>query len=251
MSLSLPWTFVACALQLRELIAWTAVCLPWVPHAGLSWSRSGPLDPGALAGWTDEQLVTHFQEGHRLAFEVLVRRYQNVAFTVCKRYLRNPEAAEETAQEVFISLFRKLHEFRGESSFKSWFYKVLTNHCHNRHKAGVRRREKAHDSIDTPEQPDDDKPRTRELSDLKLSPEEALEERQRQAILEKALEGVGEEARMILLLREGQGMAYEEIGEALQLNAGTVKSRLHRARAELKERVDRLMGLARPARDGI
>lgn len=248
MSISLPWSFLVCPLILRELFAWRRVSLLWEPWTGLSWSKVSAPAPAALAGWTDEQLVTHFQEGHRVAFEVLVRRYQNVAFTVCKRYLGNPEAAEETAQEVFISLFRKLHEFRGESTFKSWFYKVLTNHCHNRHKAGVRRREKAHDSLDTPESPDDEKSRTRELSDQKLTPEELLEERQRQAILEKALEGVGEEARMILLLREGQGMAYEDIGEALQLNAGTVKSRLHRARAELKERVDRLMGSSKPAR---
>ena len=193
-----------------------------------------------MGGISDEMLVSRWQEGDRQAFEALVRRYQHVAFTVCQRYLHNPQVAEETAQDVFISLYRKLHEFRGESSFKSWFYRVLTNHCHNRHKAGQRRRESLHDSIDTPDNPDDDHKPGRELKDPAPNAERLMEDAQRQALIERALQALGEEARMILLLREGQGMAYEDIGAALQLNPGTVKSRLHRARVDLKLAVDRL-----------
>lgn len=196
-------------------------------------------------GISDELLVSRWQEGDRQAFEALVRRYQHVAFTVCQRYLHNPQVAEETAQDVFVALYRKLHEFRGESSFKSWFYRVLTNHCHNRHKAGQRRRESQHDSIDAPDPRDEDKKNVRELADPGQNADQLMEDAQRQALIEKALQSLGEEARMILLLREGQGMAYEDIGAALQLNAGTVKSRLHRARADLKAAVDRMTAGAR------
>lgn len=213
---------------------------PWITLHAMG--TSSPAAASAMNGWTDEQLVARWQDGDRQAFELLVRRYQHVAFTVCHRYLRNPQIAEETAQDVFLSLYRKLGDFRNESSFKSWFYRVLTNHCHNRHKAGTRRREQQHDSIDTPADPDDERGRIKELKDPNPTSDQVLEEAQRQALIERALQAVGEEARMILLLREGQGMAYEDIGAALNLNAGTVKSRLFRARAELKAAVDRLRG---------
>lgn len=219
--------------------------------SGLLWQVS-ELGAGTrnVGGLTDELLVSRWQEGDRMAFEALVRRYQHVAYTVCFRYLRNPQSAEETAQDVFVSLFRKLHEFRGESSFKSWFYRVLTNHCHNRHKAGVRRAEQRHDSIDAPREPDDEHSGRTELPDQSPDPETRLVESQRQALIDASLADIGDEARLILLLREGQGMAYEDIADALRLNPGTVKSRIHRARAELKAAVERRMASAGISRLG-
>ena len=188
---------------------------------------------------SDEELVRLFQEGDRYAFEMLVRRYQNLAFTVCRRYLNNPEVAEETAQDVFVNLYRKLHKFRGESSFKSWFYRVLVNHCHNKHKALVRRKQHLHDSIDA-HVSDDERSRPVELVDGGLDPEARLSAQRQQEQIEEALQRIGEEGRMVLLLREGQGMTYEEIAEALSIRVGTVKSRIHRARAELKTQIEKM-----------
>lgn len=215
---------------------------PWELLGGFSVYFSGRTSRATgveVQGLTDERLVELFQQGDRHAFEVLVRRYQNLAYTVCRRYLNNAELAEETAQDVFINLYRKLDRFRGEASFKSWFYKVLVNHCHNRHKALVRRKHHLHDSIDA-RSTDDERSRPRELVDDRPDPEETLNEQRQQELLEEALRSLGEEGRMILLLREGQGLAYEDIAEALNVRVGTVKSRIHRARADLKAQVERL-----------
>jgi RNA polymerase sigma-70 factor (ECF subfamily) len=218
-------------------------CWELLFRAGVFLSQSSQSSRGASAtGVTDEQLVAMWQEGNRQAFEALVRRYQHLAFTVCRRYLANDQQAEETAQDVFVNLYRKLGQFRGDASFKSWFYKVLVNHCHNRRKAGMRRREHLHDSLDTPRDRDDPDGRPADLPDPKLDPEHALSELQRQQLIERALQSLDDEERMVLLLREGQGLAYEEIAESLGLALGTVKSRIHRARADLKHEVDRLTG---------
>jgi len=199
----------------------------------------------SASGLSDERLVSLFQDGDRQAFEMLVQRYQNLAFTVCRRYLGNDQLAEETAQDVFVSLYRNLGKFRGDASFKSWFYRVVVNHCRNRHKALSRRKHGLHDSIDA-QSGDEDRGRPRDLVDGKPDPEEALDARMARQLVERALETLGEEGRMILLLREGQGLAYEEIADMLGLRVGTVKSRIHRARAQLKRAVERLSQGSRP-----
>ena len=203
-----------------------------------------------VQGMSDERLVALFQDGDRQAFEMLVRRYQNLAFTIARRYLGSNELAEETAQDVFISLYRNLSKFRGDSSFKSWFYRVVVNHCRNRHKALERRRHRQHDSIDGGA--DDDQHRPRELVDHGPDPEQALGAVREQAMIERALEALGEQARMVLLLREAQGLSYDEISAILGVPAGTVKSRIHRARADLKREVERLSkGKAGQRRTGV
>ncbi len=191
-----------------------------------------------VVGPSDEHLVALFKNGDRKAFELLVRRYQNLAFTIARRYLGNSELAEETAQDVFISLYRNLGKFRGDASFKSWFYRVVVNHCRNRHKALDRRRHHRHDSIDGAD--GDDERRPRELVDKGPDPEHALNAVREQAMIERALESLSEQARLVLLLREGQGLSYDEIAAILGIRAGTVKSRIHRARADLKRAVARL-----------
>ncbi len=196
---------------------------------------AGPVRGGGLS---DERLVALFQNGDRQAFEALVRRYQNLAFTVCRRYLGSDELAEETAQDVFIGLYRNLGKFRGEASFKSWFYRVLVNRCRNRHKAMTRRKHHLHDSIDAGTGNDRTKPR--DLVDQRPDPECALEALREQQLINQALEALGEQARMVLLLREGQGLSYDDIAATLGVRAGTVKSRIHRARADLKREVERL-----------
>ncbi len=197
-------------------------------------------------GVSDERLVELFKDGDRHAFELLVRRYQNLAFTLAMRYLGSAELAEETAQDVFISVYRNLGKFRGEASFRSWFYRVVVNHCRNRYKALERRRHRQHDSIDGV--PRDGATRPVDLVDQGMDPEQALDAFRERVLIEQALAKLGEQARMVLLLREGEGLSYDEIARILGVREGTVKSRIHRARAELKRAVARLSKVSRGSR---
>lgn len=192
----------------------------------------------ATSSYPDERLVADFQGGDRQAFEILVRRYQDRAFSFCLRFLGNRERAEEVAQEAFVRMYEHLGDFRGEASFSSWFYRVMTNHCRNSQRSAARRFDRRHDSIDAPRSEEDDRPM--ELPDPKAGVEEQLREHERQRLLQQALEKLEPDERLILLLREVEGQTYEEVAAATQLPLGTVKSRIFRARAALKVQVERL-----------
>lgn len=230
----------------------TAGAMPLPPFLGGLWELfsgfvvllSVAVGAGGASGYADEQLVADFQRGDRRAFDTLVIRYQDRAFRFCLRYMGNREVAEEVAQEAFVRIYQNLHTFRGDSSFTSWFYRVVGNHCKNRVKSAARRKERYHDSIDAPRSDDDD--RGMELPDRGPDPEDLLGRRQRQSAIETALAGLDPDDRALLILRELEQQSYEEIGAALELPLGTVKSRIFRARQALKDAAQRLMGEGRP-----
>ena len=236
----------------------------WRPASGLAGPRATlPIPPistlwelfsstivlvfAALVGgaqshhtYSDEDLVSDFRRGDRRAFDALVIRYQDKAFRFCLRYMGNRERAEEVAQETFVRVYRNLGSFRGDSSFSSWFYAVMHNHCRNRVKAATRRKERQHDSIDAPRSEED--PRGMELPDRGPGPEGLVGARERRGLIETAMAHLEPEQRALLILRELEGQSYEEISDALDVPLGTVKSRIYRARQALKQRVQRQMG---------
>lgn len=212
----------------RELFRAAAVSLFAVAVGGAQPHRS----------YSDERLVEDFRAGDRRSFDALVIRYQDRAFHFCLRYMGNRERAEEVAQETFVRVYQNLSSFRGESSFSSWFYSVMANHCKNRVASAVRRKERFHDSIDAPRSEDDD--RGMDLPDARPDAEGLLGARERQRLVEQTLAVLDPDDRAILILRELEGQSYEEIAAALDLPLGTVKSRIYRARQALKDRVTEL-----------
>ncbi|MEQ1507596.1 MAG: sigma-70 family RNA polymerase sigma factor [Myxococcota bacterium] len=179
---------------------------------------------------TDSELVRRFKEGDRSAFGEIVRRYKDRVFTLCVRWMGDREIAEDVAQDVFLALFRSLGGFRGDAQLSTWVYRVVINHCKNRRLYRRRRHHESHEPLEG--EPTDDGP-TRQLAHDGPGTDAPLHADEASAVLQAALDQLDEEQRQIIVLREVQDLSYEEIADLLELPRGTVKSRLHRARAEL------------------
>lgn len=187
----------------------------------------------------DKELVRAFNDGNRLAFETLVVRHQGRVYAVCLRTLGSPIRAEEAAQEVLVKVYRHLGRFRGDSKFTTWLYRVALNHCRNVQAYRARRHEKRHDSLDADLESEDGSTRKRELASEGPDAEDQLLTSERLVIMREELAKLDPIWKEILILRDVEGLSYEEIGQTLDLAAGTVKSRIHRARGELKVRLTR------------
>ncbi len=190
-------------------------------------------------GAEDAELIQAFLGGDRGAFERLAARHQNKVFGMCFRLLGSRSLAEEAAQEVLVKVYKNLHRFRGESRFSTWLYRVTLNHCRNVQAYRARRHEKRHDSLDADREDAEGNTRKRELADGGPDAEDELLKQERLEMLRVELAQLDPIWKEILVLRDVEGRSYEEIGEALELPPGTVKSRLHRARSQLKQRLGR------------
>jgi RNA polymerase sigma-70 factor (ECF subfamily) len=184
----------------------------------------------------EHELIERLRRRDEAAFNVFVLTYQERVFRLLLRMLGDRAEAEDLAQEVFISIFKAIEGFRGESQLSTWVYRVAANHCRNRIKYLARRRrhlggefdeeiEVGKDVAGAPQRP--------------TAPDRLLEARETESTLQAGLLALDEEQRELLVLREVEHLSYEEIMEILGLPEGTVKSRLHRARAALREHIER------------
>ena len=186
----------------------------------------------------DGELVERFCRGERTAFDELVSRYQSRIYSLCLRWLGESELAEETAQDVFVAAFRALPGFRGESSFSTWIFRVAVNHCRNARMHRTRRAWGRHESFEG--NPDDDEGAVRQLADDDApQADRGLHRREAGVLVREALAELDDEHRQVLILRDVEDLAYEDIADILDLPRGTVKSRIHRARAELAQKLAR------------
>ena len=192
-----------------------------------------------LAGPTDAELVERFKRGDRDAFHEIVVRYQDRVHTLCFRWLGDPATAEETAQDVFLALFRSLGNFRGDASLSTWVFKVTLNHCKNKRLHRARRGWGRTESLGP--RPEDEGPE-RQVADEGPGADAGAQSREARALVGAALEKLDDDHRQILLLRDVEDLSYEEIADILELPRGTVKSRIHRARAELASILARKIG---------
>jgi RNA polymerase sigma-70 factor (ECF subfamily) len=196
------------------------------------------VQEGAGGADPDAEAVRRARGGDPGAFEQLVVAHQRRVFNVAYRILGDREEAIELAQEVFIQAHRSLGQFRGEARFGSWLLAITVNQCRNRLKLWQRRARSKHDSLSEPIGEEGSSLR-RELPDPAPSAIETLEGRQLEDLVRSELQQVDEEYRTVLVLREVQGVAYEEIARMLGVPIGTVKSRLHRGRTELRDLIRR------------
>jgi RNA polymerase sigma-70 factor (ECF subfamily) len=165
------------------------------------------------------------------AFEDFVTRHQHRVFAVAYRMLGNRAEAEEAAQEVFLRVHRAIADFRGEARLSTWLYAITSRLCLTRLGSGERRY--AHGRGDDGA--------LEELASPEADAVTALERREQQAALRRAIAELPDDRRLLVVLRDLEGLSYEEIAEALDLTLGTVRSRLHRARLELKEKLEKLL----------
>jgi len=198
------------------------------------WKRRRKAKPKVID--QDQELIGRFLAGDEGAFNRLVLSYQNRVYGLCWRMMSNSEEAEEVAQEVFITVYKSLPDFRGDSRFSTWLYRVTVNHCKNRMKYLGRRKYYQSESFDGPVETEEGE-MVKQIADEHLDPLDRLEQKETQALVQKKLNELEEEQKAVLLLRDIEGLSYQEIAEILDLREGTVKSRIHRARLELKEKL--------------
>lgn len=167
-------------------------------------------------------------DGDVNAFEHLVQAYEKNIYNLALRTLGNPQDAEDVTQEAFLKAYRSLSCFRGDSKFSVWLYRIVSNLCLDQLRAKSRRPSQSLTVEDDEGEIDE-----LEIPDEHFSPEKLLDRKLTRESVQRGLASLPDESRQILLLREIQGLSYEEIGLALDLEPGTVKSRIFRARKRL------------------
>ncbi len=183
----------------------------------------------------ERELIERLKRHDEAAFNTFVLRYQERVFRLLLRMLGDRAEAEDLAQEVFISIFKAIDGFRGDSQLSTWVYRVAANHCRNRLKYLTRRRRKLTEAYD--EQSED--ATVVPGADRPDAPDQLLEAQQTEHFLQAGLLTLDEEQRELIVLREVEHLSYDEIMAITGLPEGTVKSRLHRARAALREHIEK------------
>ena len=176
----------------------------------------------------EAEVIRRVQTGDGNAFEALVTAYEKNVYNLALRMTGNAQDAEDVAQEAFLKAYNSLDSFRGESKFSVWLYRIVSNLC-----LDFLRRQKRRPASSLSVEDDEGEETQLDIPDVSQSPEELLERRLTREAVRQGLAQLPAEQRQILLLREIQGLSYEEIGQALSLEPGTVKSRIFRARKRL------------------
>jgi RNA polymerase sigma-70 factor, ECF subfamily len=184
----------------------------------------------------DQQLVERVQKGDKRAFDLLVLKYQHKIFAVISRFIRDHAEVQDVAQDAFIKAYRALPNFRGESAFYTWMYRIAINTAKN-YLVARNRRPPASDV---------------ELDDAEFytgsdamhemnTPERNLLRDELQTVIDQAFRELPEDLRMAVTLREIEGMSYEEIAETMDCPIGTVRSRIFRAREAIDKKIQPLI----------
>jgi len=197
----------------------------------------------------DQELIAELRAGSEMAFTTLLAAYERPIFNFVYRLLEDPEDAADVTQEVFLKVFRNICEFRGECSLKTWLYRITVHEASNRRRWFFRHRRRE-TSLDERQEG------TPAVADVLADPQEDQFEQvlrmERRKALEHALSQIQTSFRTAVVLRDIEGLSYEEVAEVLQVPVGTVKSRILRGREALKQKLralvaDRSAAVLRPA----
>ena len=196
-----------------------------------SLNLSSSLTPEQEASLEDHRLISGLQAGEESAYERLIERFQAPVYNLAWRLLSDPSDASDVVQEVFLKVFRNIEHFRGDSTLRTWVYRIAVNESHNRrrwlfrHRRGETGLDDAFEESETREKP---------LMDSGETPFDFTMNREAQLLLEEGLGAINPVFRAALVLREIEDMSYDEIAEILEVSIGTVKSRIMRGREALR-----------------
>ena len=192
----------------------------------------------------DQQLVERVQRGDKGAFDLLVAKYQRKIFRLLSRLIRDPAEVEDVAQEAFVKAYRALPNFRGESAFYTWLYRIAINTAKN-HLVSQGRRAPTSTEADIEEaETFDDGEHLRDLN----TPDSMLLSKQVAEAVNRAIEQLPEDLRTAIVLREIEGLSYEEIAESMNCPIGTVRSRIFRAREAIAQELKPVLDTAKDKR---
>lgn len=189
------------------------------------------LTPEQETALEDHRLMEGLRAADETAYEELIQRFQTPVYNLAWRLLNDPADASDVVQEVFLKIFRNVGNFRGDSTLRTWVYRIAVNESHNRrrwlfrHRRGETGIEEIFEDSETREKP---------LMDEGETPFDFTMNREAQILLEEALESINPVFRAALVLREMEELSYEEIAAVLEVSIGTVKSRILRGREALR-----------------
>jgi RNA polymerase sigma-70 factor (ECF subfamily) len=185
-----------------------------------------------------KEVIESCKAGNEKAFAEIVLHSQRRVFNIAYRMLGNLEEAKDLAQEVFLSVYKSIKDLKEEMKFEAWLTQITLKHCRTRWSYLKRRQYFNSESLDDPiETENGEMPRA--IDDPSGNPETLYEKKMIQQFIQRGLKKLKEDHRELLVLRDLQGFSYEEISEMLGLPEGTIKSKLHRARMELKGILER------------
>ena len=177
---------------------------------------------------SDSELVALTKSGNKKAFAELIQRWQTPIYTFCFRKLSHQEQAEELTQDIFIAAFKGMGSFRNDAKFSTWLFQIASNRCKNLHGYRERRQFKKHEPLEGT-----DPERKRDLPYSQLNAEEVLHKKDRAKMLHEAIQQLDDKYKEVLILFDIQNIPQAEIAKILNIQIGTIKSRIHRARMEL------------------
>jgi len=184
---------------------------------------------------SDQRLVVRAQQGDKRAFDVLVLKYQQRIASVVSRYLRDQDEVADVTQEAFIKAYRALANFRGDAQFYTWLYRIAINTAKNHLVAKSRRPPNTDKDINEGEFSENSV-----VLEAEDQPEALLARDQLQAVILAAVDDLQEDLRTALMLREFDGLSYEEIAEIMACPVGTVRSRIFRARETIEKKMHQM-----------
>ena len=198
-------------------------------------AAAAPTETRATA---ETLFIERLKQGEAAAFEVLVAERSGEIYGLLYRLTENGEEARDLTQETFLRAFQSIGQFRGESDLRTWIYRIAINQARNRWRWWRRRRRDSTVSLDSPDA-HGNKPLLESLrSERGNTPEQDTLAHERERALRGALQSLSRAYRETVILRDIEGFSYEEIAATLEVNVGTVKSRLARGRQELRQRLE-------------
>ncbi len=185
---------------------------------------------------SEPDLIKRCQNGDVEAFEQLIEGYEKKIINYCWRMLGNPLDAEDAAQEVFVKVFRFIGSFTGQSSFSTWLYRIASNVCLDLLR---KRKRRPAETVSLNQCNAEGDEFALPIEDTSPTPYESAQMNEAQRVLTAALEQLGEEQRRVIVLRDIEGLSYDEIAQIINVAPGTVKSRINRARKALQKLLEK------------
>ncbi|MBS1706240.1 MAG: sigma-70 family RNA polymerase sigma factor [Armatimonadetes bacterium] len=178
----------------------------------------------------DQLLIARAQKGDRVAFDELIKKHERRAYQYAFRLTSSQEEAMDIVAEAFIRVYNALQNFRGQSAFTTWLYRIVTN-CY----LDLKKKDKSKSQVSLDAPTDFEGEMERQIEDPNLTPDEEVEKNERERLVQRAVAKLPDYQRAMLMMYHVEMLSYEEIAQSLDLPLGTVKSRLNRARLSLRE----------------
>ncbi|HNZ29527.1 MAG TPA: sigma-70 family RNA polymerase sigma factor [Candidatus Goldiibacteriota bacterium] len=188
----------------------------------------------------EAEIINRIKKGETALFSEIIKLYKGVVFGHCLSFLRNRQDAEDVCQEVFVSVFNNLKKFRGDSKLGTWIYRITVNSCKNRLKQMQRLRSRMAEENYSPNEEEEINAMVNNIKEKEENePDNLFVSKEIRAAVFKRIGELTEEQRQVIILRDVDGLPYDVIGKVLKLSVSAVKSKLFRARENLREKLEK------------